>query len=122
MIDNTLFMPKFTRTVVADAVQIVLTDEHKKAVKKGIPTQVHGGDLKHEDGKHIIPLHLNGQTVQAEEGDWIVDENGVQTLYTDEQFKNTFTSAAEATEPAVAEVDKSNTSVTETGDLKTDQL
>lgn len=79
-------MPKFSKTISVDAEQILFTEAEKAAVKKGIPTTVHGGDLKLEDGKFIVPLLINGKTVQAEEGQWIVND----TLLSDEDFKKEY--------------------------------
>jgi hypothetical protein len=81
----------FTRKIIAYAEQVHITDANKADVRKGHPVTILGGDLKNEAGEHLVPLHLNGATVQAKDGDWVVNEEGVSKVYNDKDFHKLFT-------------------------------
>lgn len=84
-------MPKFTRKTEVDAYQIVFDEQSKESAKKGIPTSSHGVHIRYDEGKFSV---LVGQQ-HAFETDWVVKENGMDVIYTDENFKALFSEVVE---------------------------
>jgi hypothetical protein len=85
-------MGKYIRAQRVDAEQIEFTDEAKQAVKSGTPTTAYGGHIKFEDGTFSVPIHLGEDAKLANEGDWIVKEEGTgkSLIVSNEQFEEDY--------------------------------
>ena len=97
-------MPKFSKTIIVDADQVDFADKDKEIAKRGLPVATHGDHLRHEDGVYSVFVHLGEDGKRANEGDWIVVENGKKSIVPDEEFKKTYVPYEEAEHVVTEEV------------------
>lgn len=111
---NQNMMGTYIRGLSAKAYQIQFSDEDKDNVKKGIPATAFGDHIKLSDGVFQVAIHLGQDAKLANEGDWVVEEEGGNRyILSDAAFHDQFTKIEQSADEGADESDGHDTTIDE---------